>query len=153
MTATAPVAEGLESAALIVRPRVARAPSVEKRFDVTSSARTRAADSGSLPAGRPVRRRLYSSQLENPASANAGTISSSRRYFSYDHGMESTGKNTPGVVVWNVSTRRSTSGNGNGRSSIAFTSVKTAVVAPMPNASDATATMANAGDWRSERSV
>jgi hypothetical protein len=39
------------------------------------------------------------------------------------------------------------------RRSITVTSVNTAVVAPIPNASDATATVVNAGDFRSDHSA
>ena len=58
-----------------------------------------------------------------------------------------------GVTVWNVSASRPASGNGRGLSSITFTSVKTAVVAPMPNASEMTATAVNAGDFRNDLSA
>ena len=152
-TATAPDADGIESAAAMVRPMRARAPSVENRLVVTSSARTRSADCAGAPAGSPVRRRLYSSQLEKPASAKAGTISRSRTYLLYVHGMESTAKKKPGVTVWAVTTNRSAAGNGSGRRRMTFTSVKTAAVAPMPNASDVMAMAVNAGAWRSDRSA
>src|SRR5258708_31556630 len=43
-------------------------------------------------------------------------------------------------------TRRSGSGNGKGRSRTAFTTVKIAVLAPMPSASERTATAVKTGD-------
>jgi hypothetical protein len=50
-------------------------------------------------------------------------------------------------------TRRSASGYGSGRSRTAFTTLKIALLAPMPTASVATATSVKPGAWRSRRSA
>ena len=58
-------------------------------------------------------------------------------------------------VIWGSSslttTSRSPSANGSGRSSTALTTLKMAVVDPIPNAIDSTATSVKPGDFRSSR--
>ena len=52
-----------------------------------------------------------------------------------------------------ATTRRPASANGSGRSSTASTTLKTAVLAPMPRARTATATTTSIGRLRSDRSA
>ena len=137
---------GVRSSALPKsRPACGETPSVRRYCAPISSPRMR---SGSPSA--PVR--LYSRPENRAWRSNACCCFSNIRYFGYDQTISRNvpGASSSGLVRW-TSIRRSGSANGSGFSSSPFTSVKIAVLAPMPSASVVMAISVKTGAFSSVR--
>src|ERR1051326_1735051 len=131
---------GRPSTSVNVRPTCARAPNSGKNSGVTSPANT---DSKRSPAARIMSGNLNAATLAKVAGIDRHALNFASDAFAY----------APSGAVVRKKTRRDESGYDRDLSRTALTSEKTAVLAPMPMARVKTATTANPGLRRRDRSA
>src|SRR5215469_6683139 len=136
---------GLSSRALYVRPRIGCSPRVGKNPAEVRKPSSR--------IGSPDPVRWKESLTNTPMSSNGWLLCVRSDTCFSPHGMYSEPRFTPGGDTSHGMTMCPASGYGRGFSKIAFTALKTAVLAPIPSASVRSATIVNPGAFRSTRTA